>query len=57
MIMEREDDRTGVLEKHQIRISMDGRGAWRDNVWVHPSKTYIRNANFEAGAKRFVLLF
>jgi transposase InsO family protein len=24
----------GVLQKHQIRISMDGRGAWRDNVFV-----------------------
>ena len=23
-----------VLQKHQIRISMDGRGAWRDNVFV-----------------------
>jgi putative transposase len=25
---------TGVLTKHQIKISMDGRGAWRDNVFV-----------------------
>ena len=24
----------GVLQKHQLRISMDGRGAWRDNVFV-----------------------
>ena len=23
-----------VLQKHRIRISMDGRGAWRDNVFV-----------------------
>ncbi len=25
---------TGVLAKHEIAISMDGRGAWRDNVFV-----------------------
>ena len=25
---------TGVLEKNGIAISMDGRGAWRDNVFV-----------------------
>ena len=25
---------TGVLAKHDIAISMDGRGAWRDNVFV-----------------------
>ena len=25
---------TGVLKKHDIRISMDGKGAWRDNVFV-----------------------
>ena len=24
----------GVLQAHQIRISMDGRGCWRDNVFV-----------------------
>jgi putative transposase len=24
----------GVLEQHQIRISMDGKGRWRDNVFV-----------------------
>jgi putative transposase len=24
----------GMLTKHQIRISMDGRGCWRDNVFV-----------------------
>jgi putative transposase len=24
----------GVLSQHRIRISMDGRGAWRDNVFV-----------------------
>jgi putative transposase len=25
---------TGLLQKHGIAISMDGRGAWRDNVFV-----------------------
>ena len=25
---------TGVLEGHGIAISMDGKGAWRDNVFV-----------------------
>ncbi len=25
---------TGVLAKHEITISMDGKGAWRDNVFV-----------------------
>ena len=27
-------DFTGVLLKHGIAISMDGKGAWRDNVFV-----------------------
>jgi transposase InsO family protein len=27
-------DFAGVLKRHEIRISMDGRGAWRDNVFV-----------------------
>jgi len=25
---------TGLLKEHGIRISMDGKGAWRDNVFV-----------------------
>ena len=25
---------TGVLKENEIRISMDGRGAWRDNVFI-----------------------
>ena len=25
---------TGLLKKHGIRISMDGKGRWRDNVFV-----------------------
>ena len=28
------DDFTGVLKDNDIRISMDGKGAWRDNVFV-----------------------
>ena len=27
-------DFTGVLLKHGVAISMDGRGAWRDNVFI-----------------------
>jgi len=25
---------TGLLKQHGIRISMDGKGCWRDNVYV-----------------------
>ena len=25
---------TGVLAAHEVKISMDGKGAWRDNVFV-----------------------
>ena len=25
---------TGLLRQHEIAISMDGRGAWRDNIFV-----------------------
>ena len=28
------DDFTGMLKQHGIQISMDGKGAWRDNVFV-----------------------
>jgi putative transposase len=27
---------TGLLKQHEIAISMDGQGAWRDNVFVEP---------------------
>ena len=27
-------DFTGLLHRHEIAISMDGKGAWRDNVFV-----------------------
>jgi transposase InsO family protein len=27
-------DFVGVLKRHEICISMDGRGSWRDNVFV-----------------------
>jgi putative transposase len=26
-------DFIGVLKRHEIRVSMDGRGSWRDNVF------------------------
>lgn len=29
-----DEDFTGVLKKHGIAISMDGRGRWRDNVFI-----------------------
>ena len=25
---------TGLLKEHDIKISMDGKGAWRDNVFI-----------------------
>ena len=28
------DDFTGILKKHGVKISMDGRGRWVDNVFV-----------------------
>lgn len=28
------DDFTGLLKQHDIAISMDGKGCWRDNVFV-----------------------
>ena len=29
-----DSDFVGLLEKHAIQISMDGKGSWRDNVFV-----------------------
>ncbi len=29
---------TGQLMRHDIRISMDGKGCWRDNVFIEPGK-------------------
>jgi len=28
------DDFTGILKKHDIKISMDGQGRWMDNVFI-----------------------
>jgi putative transposase len=28
------DDFTGILKKHDVRISMDGKGRWMDNVFI-----------------------
>ena len=48
----------GVLQKHKIRISMDGRGAWRDNVFVERlwksvkyEEVYLHAYDSVAGAK------
>ena len=35
---------TGLLASHGIKISMDGRGAWRDNVFV---KRLWRSVKYE----------
>jgi putative transposase len=28
------DDFTGILKKHDVKISMDGKGRWMDNVFI-----------------------
>ncbi|MBC7945826.1 MAG: IS3 family transposase [Burkholderiales bacterium] len=35
----------GVLQRHAIRISMDGKGCWRDNVFIEKNKAGVK---FEA---------
>jgi putative transposase len=47
-----------VFKKHGIRISMDGKGEWRDNVFVEPSwqsvkyeEVYLRSYNNVAEAR------
>jgi putative transposase len=49
---------TGVLAKHAIRISMDGKGAWRDNVFVERlwrtvkyEEVYLRAYDSVSGAR------
>jgi putative transposase len=42
-------DFTGVLLKHGVAISMDGRGAWRDNVFV---ERLWRSVNYEEVCRR-----
>ena len=34
---------TGVLKRHDVRISMDGKGRWVDNVFLtlHTLTTYL----------------
>ena len=33
---------TAVLHREKIAISMDGRGAWRDNVFVERLWRYVK---------------
>ena len=40
---------TGLLSEHKIAISMDGRGAWRDNVFV---ERLWRSVKYAEAAKR-----
>jgi putative transposase len=49
---------TGLLKQHSIRISMDGKGAWRDNVFVERlwktvkyEEVYLKAYNSVAEAK------
>jgi putative transposase len=49
---------TSVLKAHQIQISMDGRGAWRDNIFVERhwrsvkyEEVYLNAYGFMAEAK------
>ena len=51
-------DFTGLLKQHNIRISMDGKGAWRDNVFVERlwksvkyEEVYLRAYNTVSEAK------
>ena len=52
---------TGLLLKHRIGISMDGRGTWRDNVFVERlwrsvkyEEVYLRAYNTVAEAQRLI---
>lgn len=54
-------DFTGLLLKHKIAISMDGRGAWRDNVFVERlwrslkyEEVYLRAYDTVAEARRLI---
>ena len=40
---------TGLLKKHQIAVSMDGKGAWRDNVFV---ERFWRTIKYEEACLR-----
>jgi len=41
-----------VLQRNQIRISMDGRGAWRDNVFVERLWRLCAQGHYVAGSAR-----
>jgi putative transposase len=52
---------TGLLEQHGIAISMDGKGAWRDNVIVERfwrslkyEEVYLRAYDTVPEAKHFI---
>lgn len=52
-------DFVGLLEKHHIQISMDGKGSWRDNVFVERlwksvkyEEVYLRAYDSVADARR-----
>ena len=54
-------DFTGLLLKNSIAISMDGRGAWRDNVFVERlwrsvkyEEVYLRAYGTVAEARRLI---
>ena len=56
-----DQDFTGMLTRHVIAISMDGKGAWRDNVFVERfwrsikyEEVYLRAYESGAEAKHFV---
>ena len=56
-----DQDFTGMLTRHGIAISMDGKGAWRDNVFVERfwrsikyEEVYLRAYESGAEAKHFV---
>ncbi len=56
-----DEDFVAVLKRHGIQISMDGKGAWRDNVFVERfwrslkyEEVYLRAYESAAEAKHFI---
>lgn len=56
-----DQDFTGMLKRHGIAISMDGKGAWRDNVFVERfwrsikyEEVYLRAYEGGLAAKQFI---
>ena len=41
---------TGMLKEHDIRISMDGKGSWRDNVFIE------RLWRYQSSTKKFIFM-